>query len=305
MRTPKYLSPTSVMKFYKDREEYYLNYLADTRPPRFPQTQPMSVGSAFDAYIKCYLSDHLGLNLFKIDELFEQQVEEQNRDWARIAGKTCFDVYVECGAAAMLVTELEASSIEPRFEFTVEGVRGGSVVPLLGKPDLSYQTKSGKTVIIDWKVNGYCSKASPRKGYVRIFPEGNHHKDALIEIKDNMAINVYHNLEDVNVDWATQLAIYGWVLGIDDDMPLVGIDQITCGAKKGLGEKGIRVAMHRCYIGDEFLKDLADKIEHVWEAIKSVDTVFDGPDSAEICARLDTYHLAFKGDDGFAAIMGR
>ena len=52
MRTPKYISPSALKLFEKNPTEYYLKYLADAHPPRSPQTQPMSVGSAFDAFVK-------------------------------------------------------------------------------------------------------------------------------------------------------------------------------------------------------------------------------------------------------------
>ena len=55
MRMPEYLSPTSLNVWKRDQEQFYLQYLAEKRPPREPQTQPMAVGAAFDAYVKSYL----------------------------------------------------------------------------------------------------------------------------------------------------------------------------------------------------------------------------------------------------------
>ena len=86
------MSPTSVSKFFSDKDEYYLNYLALDRPPRMPQTAPMSVGSAFDAYAKAHLYKHLYGNFcqgdeFKFEVIFEQQVDVHQRDFALGAGK--------------------------------------------------------------------------------------------------------------------------------------------------------------------------------------------------------------------------
>lgn len=52
MRKPDYISPTALKLYRDNRDEYYLRYLADTKSPRDGQTQPMSIGSAFDAYVK-------------------------------------------------------------------------------------------------------------------------------------------------------------------------------------------------------------------------------------------------------------
>ena len=94
MRQPKFLSPSSIGKWNDDREEYYLRYLADNRPPKMAQTLPMSIGSAFDAYTKSYISERLfGKDArpeFNFSAIFEKQVESQNRDWAKKHGKHAF-----------------------------------------------------------------------------------------------------------------------------------------------------------------------------------------------------------------------
>ena len=137
MRIPKYLSPSSLGTWEADQEEFYLRYLADKRPPRMPQTQPMSIGSAFDAYVKSYYHKVLFNTVdpeFEFDTIFINQVEEHNRDWALVAGKYAFDAYQTSGALADLLNELQKSQSDPRFEFTLQDEFMG--VPLLGKPDL-------------------------------------------------------------------------------------------------------------------------------------------------------------------------
>ena len=55
MRKPKHLSYSSLSLWYKDREEFFVRYLSDTKAPRLPQENYMSIGSAFDAYAKSAL----------------------------------------------------------------------------------------------------------------------------------------------------------------------------------------------------------------------------------------------------------
>ncbi|KKL78173.1 hypothetical protein LCGC14_2027540, partial [marine sediment metagenome] len=78
MRTPTYLSYSSVSMFEKTPDEFFLKYLAENRPGRLPQTEPMSVGSSFDAYVKAALHTRLfgaGANAeYEFDALFTSQV---------------------------------------------------------------------------------------------------------------------------------------------------------------------------------------------------------------------------------------
>lgn len=54
----KYLSPSSYMKYMKNKEEFFLQYMVpdELRPPRPPQTEQMAIGSIFDALVKTALS---------------------------------------------------------------------------------------------------------------------------------------------------------------------------------------------------------------------------------------------------------
>ncbi|GAF74341.1 unnamed protein product, partial [marine sediment metagenome] len=181
MRTPKYLSPTSVSLWQQDTELFYSRYLADNKLPRDPQTQPMSIGSSFDAYAKSYLHEKLyGKNVdsrYNLRTLFEEQVSEHNRDWAWEHGKYVFDEYKRAGCFADLLLELGKAVAKPRFEFTISDEI--SNVPLLGKPDIFFINEEGARVVYDWKVNGYCSKSikSPAKGYVKLRPGDKIHRD--------------------------------------------------------------------------------------------------------------------------------
>jgi PD-(D/E)XK nuclease superfamily len=316
MRTPTYLSPSSISKFYEDRKEFYLKYLADIRPPRFPQTRPMSVGSAFDAYIKHHLVQRLRGTVppeFEFETIFEMQVEEQNRDWAREAGKFAFEAYERSGAIADLMIDLLAASTEPRFEFTVnENVSMEmrvDAVPLLGKPDIYFVSKNGVHMIFDWKVNGFCSKhgASPKAGYVKIRDGWDHsvrkmsrncnqaHKDAHLYDEDGVIINVAKPFEEVDTTWADQLSIYAWLMGEAVGAEFViGIEQLAC--KPGApNQPHIRVASHRGCVSPEYQRGLFDRAAQAWKIIQS-GHIFDDMSlerSMELQRVLDDYHKAF------------
>lgn len=313
MRVPKYLSPTSLAKWHDNQEDYYLQYLADKRPPRFPQTQPMAVGSAFDAHVKSYYHERLfgkGHDpRFEFDTIFEEQVEKHNRDWARKAGLYVFECYKTSGALNDLLYELANSKSDPRFEFTLDSEING--VPLLGKPDLYYIHHDGSPIILDWKVNGFCSKyaKSPNKGYLRIrdgwkgVPSRNAngmHKHAQPMRINGVLINISIFLEDVEVSWAIQLSTYAWLCGAKVGSEFVcALDQIVA-KPHTLDKPLLRIAEHRCLTSVEFQHKTLQQYVELWAIINS-NHIFRDLEfgvSAQRCEILDRQHLAFDGEGG-------
>ena len=278
MRKPKYLSPSALGKWEKDREAFYIQYLADVRMPREPQTEPQAVGASFDAYVKSKLAKDLFGDPGELgfDTLFESQVQEQVRDFALGAGKHVFDAYVFTGAYKELLTELEGSGGEPQFEFQLTGTVGG--VPLLGKPDCRYIHQSGAHVMLDWKVNGYCSKyaASPAKYYSMVRDgqtqkpsrnAGNPHKGYKPMFFKGLTIGA-HFLEDANSSWADQLSIYGWMMGEEvgtEDM-VARIDQIVC---KPAEPPILRIANHKARVSTRWQHGLVKRLQNCWKTIEN------------------------------------
>lgn len=295
MRIPNYMSPSSLKVFEKTREEFVLRYLLDERLPRAPQTQPMSIGSAFDAYVKSYLYHALFGNygqgdMYKKEVIFESQVEPHNRDWAAKAGEYVFKRYCRCGALADMMFELNKASGQPRFEFDVQGFIQGTVgdIPLLGKPDIFFINDQGARVIWDWKVNGFCGKTatSPKKGYIKVVDtwgsnearqsrnNGVAHKDCVIADHCGISINAATWMEDCDTEWADQLSIYAWLLGepIGSEQVIVGIDQIVGNGTLTYAESDypfIRVAKHRIRVSSDYQFTLADRLNYAWRCITS------------------------------------
>lgn len=289
MRKLEYLSPSSISKYREDKVEFYLTYLADIRAPRFPQTLPMSVGSSFDAFVKSFLHKALfGDNdpKFDLQTLFEAQVEPQNRDWAWKNGQQAFNCYKNSGALSDLMLDLQGSICDPRFEIevrgTVEGHREGitkqfSDLVLLGKPDVYYINRENCPVILDFKVNGWCSRSavSPLKGYIRIRSGSNvsivggPHKDCIPMSHRGSYINCAYYLEDLEDSWASQLAIYGWLCGapVGSDF-ITAIDQMVCKPTKTEYPE-VRVAAHRLRIKSDYQWKLLAEAQEIWETVHS------------------------------------
>lgn len=285
MRKIEYLSPSSIQLYRQNKEEFYMKYLCDCKPPRIPQTIPMSIGSAFDAYAKSYLHEALfGKDndpKFNLVTLFEAQVEPQNRDWAWEHGRVAFEFYKRSGALADLLIELQAATNTPRFEIEVRGIvpalqKTVDGVPFLGKPDVFYINRELHHVILDWKVNGWVSNypPSPMPGFVRLRNgDGTYnskwpHKDCLLTKFKGQTINGSQYLDQLNEDWATQIAIYGWLCGaaFGSDF-IVAVDQLVCNAKKGGRYPEVRIAEHRLRITEKFQRDILIEAEKIWETV--------------------------------------
>ena len=283
MRLPKYISPSALGRWESSREDFYKKYLCEHPMPHEPQTRAMAVGSAFNAYVKAalyrtlYGSERAMKDDFNLDTLMESQVEEPIRMWARAAGRHIFDCYKYTGAFEELLAELEQAEDSPQFEFTATGVVGG--VPLSGKPDCRFIHASGAHVMLDWKVNGYCSTraVSPKKLYAMVrdgqvgLPSrnaGNSHKGYKPKFFKGLTIGS-HYLEEANPDWADQLAIYGWMAGETPgttDM-VARIDQIVSRPEKPLPL--LRVANHRARISRDWQLKLITRLQDCWAAIQS------------------------------------
>lgn len=297
MKTIQHLSPTGLKTFGEDKVEFYRVYLSDFRPPRIKQTKQMAVGSAFDAFAKSFLYSRLVGKTdpaYGLDALFEKQVEPHNRDEALRVGKQVFDSYIGTGAMSALMLELKTGS-HLSFEFevkqTVKSVYGEAT--LLGRPDIFFINDQGARVVYDWKVNGFYSAASPNKMYVRILPGGDTHKAVYPVTEKGLRIS-NHPMEDTNLEWATQLSTYAWLLGeaVGSDEWFAGIDQLAY--RNG----DLRVASFRNRVGAMYQRQLFERYVDLWKLCHSGHyfNELSYEESRARCQQLDAENKALIGD---------
>ena len=285
-----YLSPSSIALWQKNQEEFYVKYAS--KRPREPQTDAMSVGSAFDTFIKAELGQ---LSNEERADLYVKQVEPQWREQAEEWGEANMSLYRECGALDDLRADFKScggTGVKLDIEGDITANVGG--VPMRGKPDIVFTSEIGHG-ILDWKVNGYLSKwgASPKAGYLRLRGgkgNGGCHKN-VIPVKWRNDIIIGGVLEHVALDWAQQLAIYGWLSGfpIGEEF-LVCIDQLVW--RKGAG----RVAEFRCVISPEWQRRFYEEICTIWEIVTS-DHVFRSLSKQESQEREGVLSLTLSAED--------
>jgi hypothetical protein len=224
----------------------------------------MLVGTVFDTLVKYHLAKDLGLA--------EQPWEFPNVPGAFQAGKHVFDTYVESGAYIALKCRLElASDIQMEVKHTCD-LAGGCIIG--GLPDLYYKSKGGIPVILDFKVNGYYANrtTSPIKGWMKLYSEKEnewycqqyHSSVTPVKIGD-IEVNGSYGFEEVYMDWAIQLNMYGWIMGHDDFVTQV--EQIV--AKPGDCRPTLRVAGHSTISSRCFKNHLKEELCQVWDIIHS------------------------------------
>jgi hypothetical protein len=342
LNRPKFLSPSAVSTWLNNPEEYFLKYLAIEKVPRIPQTQAMSVGSSFDAYIKCYLyrrlfgDEQTKTDGFWFEDLFEKQVEPHNRDFAAKAGAVSFMAYKDSGALSKLFELLKTAKEPPMFEFTkcgtvheeggvysaiqADGVSVGSAGPviILGKPDLFFITRSDINVVLDWKVNGYCSTGkgrNPTPGYLLLLDgfqpqskdHGRIHRDAIPwEDDSGLHYSLHPNIEMQEVDWARQITSYSWLCGAVVGSPIVvAVDQLCC--RPSFPSPNITIAQHRCTVTEKFQIETFKTFQTIWDIVHSDHIFRDKPlvESIERCENLLSQATLYKGDDAKTDFLRR
>lgn len=303
MRIPEYLSPTSIGLWISDRGEFYKKYLSVNKIPPLPQTQPMSVGSAFDAFVKSMLLDESGgeANFTKI---FEDQVEPRNREFALEAGKKCFKQYYETEAFKQILKWIKNSKYA-KLEFRITKEIDG--IPIQGIPDL-YIINDYEHIVHDWKVNGWCAKSKtyPKKGYINLIDSssknnGMSHKDSiLLTSKSGIVYNAGCTLDEVDSDWARQLTIYAWLMGEEICSEFIAsVDQLVCNGEI------VGIAQHRYKVNCEFQKNLIGTIHHIWEKIHE-GWIFDDltrEESDAKCEELEEFCYVINNDPSYNAVI--
>jgi hypothetical protein len=248
----------------------------------------MAAGSAFDAKVKAYLYEKTVNDdnpKYSWQALFEAEVEPHLRDWAKSVGDYLFDSYQKCGAIGDLLIDLSKAADAPDFEISVqgaigghrEGITGNFSVPLLGKPDLRFINEHGAHVIIDFKVNGFMSKASPMAGYVKVrngwigepqCRSSGMHKDCVPGVIDGMLINIATYMENLDESWARQLCTYGWLMGEVVGKELINIIEQGCGFEpQDNGLTLMRWASHRLRISERFQFITLSLYQELWARI--------------------------------------
>lgn len=265
VRTVEYLSPSSLFEIEERPLDFYLHRLGpEELKPKNEQTYPMAVGSAFDMEIKRRLGVVVPDSVSTADRPGE----------ARTLGLQLADHY--CGSQAFAILQRERPTISSRLARELWGI------PISGEPDFVLRPRANRTEFIaDWKVTSANrpGEMSPNKGYTRLFntaePDKTFgpHKDCSLP------------MDVLNPKWATQLAIYGWLIhGPVIRTRRVAIDQLVVWR-----EGHVRIAQFRAVVTAAFQKSVRERLRAAWELIQEErvvprDIADGGLDFVRVCA---------------------
>lgn len=263
----KRVSPTALNWFEKDIDKFVLYYVLGAK--RDGQTRAMAIGSAFDARIKGELeADLLGRDN-RWEELFDTQVDTPLKRFCLERSGEILEKYKKTGAYNALLRDLANFEGEPQFEFDADGIIeiDGLKIPIFGKPD-GYIELAECLLVLDWKVNGYMSSASPARGYVALREESGQNRGAHKDVLAPKRYGLHITCGDyMRVDWKTQLLMYQWMLNAKPHKPWVAsIEQLAF--TKATGQQTLRVATHRTIIEDSFAEAVGKRVHKCWKAVQ-------------------------------------
>lgn len=230
------ISYSSFNVWRRSHEEWVVRYL--TEKPKELQTQPMALGSGFDAYVKKAMGCPV--------DYYERR-DDVHEDVERV-----FKEYREAGCIRHLYKEARGALVPPVFEhdltFEVDGVM------LRGKPDMFFVNSDGVRYVFDWKVNGYYSQASPKAGYVWRRSTGLPHKDTIVV--GGLSV------DPMKGEWADQMSFYSWLTGgaVGEEF-VAGIEQVTHRNGK------LDFTRHRAWVKRDYQQALFNEVRSMWDYI--------------------------------------
>ena len=279
-RTPEYLSPSALSTWEGRTDEAFTRYIVPKRlrPAKPPQADYMSVGSAFDALVKADLASLfwsaglVAVRGFSLTDLIDKQCEPHTLPESLEVALALYGQYKQCGAYDNLTEMIRASDIGCNMEFDVTATVGG--VPILGKPDLWFNTILRSPVITDWKVSGSMSKCgvSPQQGYMLALDVNNtrthnqqHSKFAGVMHPGGVMVNGW-KMNDSTDYWADQLATYGWCKGfaVGSEDWIARIEQIA--VRPGLRAKSV---VHQSTVDSDYQKELLERYQRIWHHVST------------------------------------
>lgn len=269
---PAYLSPSSLAAFEKQPNKFYLQRMAPDPWPYDPQGIAAAVGSAFDARIKQHYCQLLGKeNEVRDFVIRNSYISEEKKRALRQANfyealcKTNIDTEHYDEAVQVGINLYQFASKTPFIRRKIEKVEvhrnftlfGEHNVPLFMKLDAAVMAEDGKLSPTDWKVMGYNSQASPKKGYKEIY-------DGMTVVDRHKNYREDICFSEIDLSWARQLCIYGWGLGRTIGTPFKAyIDALV------IRKTGVRAVHYEAWISSKFQAEVVKSLRKAWKSIRS------------------------------------
>ena len=302
-----HISPSSLKTYLNCPHKFYQLKIGENKEQikkkRTPQSLSAAFGSAFDSFIKAFISHDLDMETkYDAEELLVEEIPDPKtrgrvRDHARIA----FDLYLDTAYESLKADGIASIDFHPTVKL------GEATV--LGKVDL---LRPGSKML-DWKCRGYlASSKSPHPGWLR---KWSYNKKFMSFFESDEPHKRFEdNLEDVNLMWAIQLIIYAFLAGHKPGEPVeVAVDEVTMRNVKTpsqFDKRKLVVSQLRMGVSPKFQNEVFWLLQEVWARSKTGRFPLAEPAKrrcmsfGELCPASD-YCQAYKvsqnptGDDAF------
>lgn len=256
-KKPKYLSPSSLSNFEKMPYTSLLKkLLAEPLLEYEPQSMPASVGTAFDILVKEILIKHKKLESDLPVEKIYESLSEENKTVSLEVGKEILYKYRESG----LLRDVEWLAVEKHEKKTIQGV------PILGQLDGVVTSKmlEKRPVPLDFKVMGFNTPTSPKKGFKRVFKNQKWYPPHKL-YEQEVSEKGFIACDLIDEAWATQFCTYGWLLGIPvgEEFPVYVHSPVFNGK-----DRNIIIADYEAVITKEFQQKTILKFIKTWNSLQ-------------------------------------
>lgn len=246
-----YISPSAFNAWLGCEYKTYLKRQSGLPYVEEPPSLYAEIGTVFDALVKEYIMKRRGMKIPALN--LDYTLKKITNKEALVEGKAAAALYIK---TPLIHKFLSAGEVYLEQElYARRGSHDGeSHVPILGRIDLIYDGK-----VVDWKCRGWGSRTSPTQGYSDRYDCQRDSGSIIQRLPHELAMVT--RLEEVNVEWATQMLFYNWLLRHTQDECDYEIHEIV------RSEQGYTICKHTGNISQAFSIKITKKLHEMWERL--------------------------------------
>jgi hypothetical protein len=242
-----HISPSTFADWKRCQYKVYLKKQSGEIQPTYKSSLAMSIGSAFDAFIKEYIAKKRGIKspLLDLNLMLTKNIPESLRPEAIKQGRELAKIYIDLGLAAPYLEKIYDIKLEQELYIQINHI------PILGQLDMI-----ANGVPFDWKTRGFeNNSAYPHKGWQRHI-KYNTNNGTFDILEQDAPIS----MENKNPAWATQLMFYNWLAGNEAKSSYYVHEICKC-------KDSIHFVLHTGTISLPFALTLIQDLTLMWEQL--------------------------------------
>lgn len=246
-----HISPSTFADWKRCQYKVYLKKQSGEILPTFKSSLAMTIGIAFDAFIKDYIAKKRGIRspLLDLNYMLTKSIPEELREESIKQGREIAKIYIELGLAKPYLENIYDILLEQELYAQINHV------PILGQLDMIVNG-----IPFDWKTRGFeNNRAYPHKGW---------HRHVKYNTRDGSHVLIgedpHISMEDKNTPWAIQMMFYNWLVGNEVKRTYYIHEICKC-------DDYIHFVLHKGEISCAFELYLIKDLKLMWEHITNGD----------------------------------